>query len=92
MFPQIFYGVIVLALTAECRKDFEFDTFGHCLKQDDKPSIVKCAGQQALETLQQFNALDNFTLSKGLIVSREESAMGRNNPINFIENDPNDIR
>ena len=73
MFPQIFYGAIILTLTVECRKDFEFETFGHCLKQSEQPSFFglfkSCAGQQALETLQQFNALENFTLSKGLTLS-----------------------
>lgn len=92
MFPQVFYSAIVLTITVECRKDFEFETFGHCLKQSEKPSLIKCAGQQALETLQQFNALENFTLTKGLTLSRDESAMGRSNPVNFIENDPDDIR
>lgn len=91
MFPRIFYGAIILTLV-ECRKDFEFETFGHCLKQNENPSLIKCAGQQALETLQQFSSLDNFTLTKGLTLSRDESAEGRNNPINFIDNDPNDIR
>lgn len=92
MFPQIFYGAIILTFTVECRKDFEFETFGHCLKQNEKPSIIKCAGQQALETLQKFNELENFTLTKGLTLSRDEGAMGRNTPVSFIENEPDDIR
>lgn len=95
MFTKIFYGTVVIItifISVRCQENFHFDTFGHCLKQSDKPSIVKCAGQQALETLQQFNSVENFTLAKGLIISRDDSVMGRNNPVNFMDNDPSDIR
>ena len=92
MFPRVLYGVIIISLAVECKKDFEFETFGHCLKQNEKPSIINCASQQAFETLQRFSVLENFTLTKGLTVTRDESVSGRNNPINFLDNDPNDIR
>jgi hypothetical protein len=96
MFTRKSYAAFVIIITfsvsVRCREDFHFDTFGHCLKQSDKPSIVKCAGQQALETLQQFNSVENFTLAKGLIISRDDTVMGRNNPVNFLDNDPSDIR
>jgi hypothetical protein len=75
-----------------CDRDFQFNTFGHCLKRDDKPNLVKCAGQQMLETLQEFDNLDNFTLVKGLTLSRDESVMGRSNSVNFLDQDPSDIR
>lgn len=95
MFLKIFFGSFLLAIISvvECRKDFQFETFGHCLKQNENPSIIKCAGEQALQTLQQFNNIENFTLAKGLIVSRDESVMGRNIPTSFLDDsDPSDIR
>lgn len=67
------------------------NSFGHCLKQD-KPNLIKCAGQQAIETLQQFNDINNFTITDGVVFSKDERAMGRNVPINFLDQDPNDFR
>jgi hypothetical protein len=67
------------------------NSFGHCLKQD-QPSLIKCAGQQAIETLQQFNEVSNFTLVDGVVLSKDDNAMGRNSPINFLDQDPNDFR
>lgn len=94
MWSKLLYGTFILTiLSVECKKDFQFETFGHCLKQNDKPSIIKCAGEQALETLQHFNNIENFTLAKGLTVSRDESVMGRNLPSSFLDDsDPSDIR
>lgn len=94
MSSKLLYGIFLLALfTVECRMEFEFETFGHCLKQKENPNIIKCAGEQALETLQQFNNIENFTLAKGVIISRDDSAMGRNIPTNFLDDsDPSDIR
>ena len=66
-------------------------SFGHCIKQDN-PSLIKCAGQQAIETLQQFNEIDNFNLTDDVVLVKDESVMGRNNPINFYEQDPQDFR
>lgn len=85
--------IVTMIFSIECDKDFQFETFGHCLRQSEKPSIIKCAGEQALDTLQQFNNIQNFTLAKGLIVSRDEGAMGRNIPMTFLDDsDPSDIR
>jgi hypothetical protein len=71
---------------------FEFaKTFGQCIKQD-KSSIVNCAGQQAIESLQWVNEINNFTLTDGVVFSKDESVMGRSSPINFLEQDPNDFR
>lgn len=74
------------------KQTFRFDTFGYCLKQNDKPNIIKCAGQQMLETLETFNNLDNFTLAKGVTLSKDDTVMGRSTPINFLDQDPSDIR
>lgn len=67
------------------------NSFGHCLKQD-QPNLIKCAGQQAIETLQQLNEVNNFTLTDGVVFSKDDNAMGRNSPINFLDQDPNDFR
>lgn len=92
MFLIIYIVVAVLFGTVKSTKNFQFDTFGHCLKRDDKPNFVVCAGQQMLETLQQFDNMENLTLAKGLTLSRDDTVMGRNNPINFLDQDPSDIR
>lgn len=87
-----FIVVLFLDTSYSEKQTFRFDTFGYCLKQNDKPNIVKCAGQQMLETLETFNNMENFTLTNGLVLSRDDSAMGRSNPINFLDQDPSDIR
>lgn len=98
MFWQLILRIFVLSTLSTsvlvlCRKDFQFETFGHCLKQNEKPSLVKCAGEQVLVTLQQFNNIENFTIAQGLVVSRDDSAMGRNIPTSLFEDsDPSDIR
>lgn len=70
---------------------FTSNSFGNCLKQE-KPNIITCVGKQAIETLQQLNNVDNFTLTPGVVFSKDESVMGRSAPINFLDNDPNDFR
>lgn len=67
------------------------NSFGHCLKQE-KPNLIKCAGQQAIETLQQFNDINNFTLAEGVVLSKDETVMGRSAPLNFLDQDPHDFR
>lgn len=67
------------------------NSFGHCIKQD-KSTLMKCAGQQAIETLQQFNEISNFTLTDGVVLAKDESVMGRNVPVSFIDHDPTDFR
>lgn len=92
MCTKILLVVVLLLRSAANTSQFEFtNSFGHCLKQE-KPNIVKCAGQQAIETLQQFNEVENFTLADGVVVSKDDSVMGRSSPINFLEQDPNDFR
>lgn len=88
-------NILVAFLLLQCAfssLQFEFtNSFGHCLKQD-KPNIIKCAGQQAIETLQQLNELNNLTLADGVVLAKDDSVMGRSAPINFLEQDPNDFR
>lgn len=67
------------------------NSFGHCIKQD-KPDLLRCAGQQAIETLQQLNDENNLTLTDGVVLAKDESVMGRSSPVNFLDQDPNDFR
>lgn len=83
--------VFLYTISQSTQIQFTSNSFGNCLKQE-KPNILTCAGQQAIETLQQFNDVNNFTLTDGLVLSKDESVMGRSAPINFLENDPNDFR
>jgi hypothetical protein len=73
---------------------FTSNSFGSCLKQENlsMKSLRTCAGKQAIETLQQLSDNDNFTLTDGVVFAKDESVMGRNAPINFLDNDPNDFR
>lgn len=86
--------IILLVLLENVISTFQIDltsSFSYCIKQD-KPNLVKCAGQQAIEALQQLNDLSNFTLTDGVVFAKDESLMGRNTPINFLDQDPNDFR
>lgn len=91
MIREIIITLLVLQ-SANRSLQIEFtNSFGHCLKQDN-PNLIKCAGQQAIETLQQFNEVSNFTLVDGVVLSKDESVMGRNVPVSFIDHDPTDFR
>jgi hypothetical protein len=89
---RTFVIVLVILQCIATSLQIEFtSSFGHCIKQD-KPNVIKCAGQQAIETLQQLNDVDNFTLSEGFVFRKDESVMGRSSPINFLDQDPTDLR
>jgi type IV secretory pathway VirB6-like protein len=91
----MFRTIVVILVILQCvvlSTQFEFtNTFGHCLKQEN-PNLIKCAGQQAIEALQQFNDVNNFTLADGFVYSKDETVMGRSSPINFLDQDPSDFR
>lgn len=70
----------------------QFESFGHCVKRSDSPSFITCAGVQALNTLQQFSDLNNYSLTDGLMVMRDETLMGRSAPISFLDQNPEDFR
>lgn len=86
----LLFLAVLQSMTNSLQLEFT-NSFGHCIKQDN-PSLLKCAGEQAIETLQQFNEIDNFNLTEGVVLAKDESVMGRNNPINFYEQDPQDFR
>lgn len=84
--------VLVLLQSAIGSLQIQFtNSFGHCIKQD-KPNLVTCAGQQAIETLQQLSDVSNFTVADGVVLSKDDSIEGRNVPVNFLDQDPNDFR
>ncbi|CRK87122.1 CLUMA_CG000857, isoform A [Clunio marinus] len=93
MFRKILTIFIILPCAINSfQSHFTFTNgFGHCLKQD-KPNLITCAGQQALEALQHISSISNFTLTEGVIFSKDETLMGRSSPINFLDQDPNDFR
>jgi hypothetical protein len=79
------------AISQSTQIQFTSKSFSSCLKHD-KPNFLTCAGQQALETLQQLNSANNFSLTEGVLFIKDENIMGRSAPINFLDNDPNDFR
>lgn len=85
------FAIFQCAIWQSTQIQFTSNSFGSCLKQEN-PNILECAGKQAIETLQQLNNAENFTLTDGVVLSKDESVMGRNAPINFLDNDPNDFR
>ena len=87
----IILTIIQLGFSPSMEIQFTSNSFASCLKHE-KPNILTCAGQQAIEALQQLNSASNFTLIDGVVFSKDENVMGRNAPVNFLDNDPNDFR
>lgn len=90
---RIYYVILLVIYCASesMQIQHEVNTFSRCLKQD-KPSLLSCAGQQALETLQKYSDKSNFTLADGVTFVRDDEVLGRSSPVNFIDQDPTDIR
>lgn len=61
-------------------------------------SFVECSRVLWLEissnfwNFRTFNEISNFSLADGLVLGKDEGVMGRSTPINFVDQDPNDIR
>jgi len=73
--------------------ELQFESFGYCLKQDKSPNLLNCFGKQALDTLQHLNEASNFTLAEGLtFIKDDDNIEGRNLPINFLDQNPDDLR
>lgn len=84
-------SVVVFCVDDSIQIQYQGTTFSSCLKQD-KPSLLSCAGQQALESLQKLNDKSNFSLADGLTFVRDDEMLGRSSSVNFIDQDPTDIR
>lgn len=84
-------SIVIFCVGDSIQIQYEGNKFSSCLKQD-KPSLLACAGQQALESLQKLNDKSNFTLAEGVTFVRDDEMLGRSSPVNFIDQDPMDIR
>lgn len=67
------------------------ETFEYCLKSEMNPGLVSCVGQQVLSSLYQIDEQNNFTITKGLTMVKDESISQRSVP-NLFEQDPMDFR
>lgn len=69
----------------------DFDAFGYCLRDPSKPSLKECIGKTAISYLQMFDSTNNFTVSKGIVLSKDEELASRAE-VNFLDVDPIDFR
>lgn len=67
------------------------EIFQHCLRSVPNPGLVHCAGRQALTSLNNIQEIDNFTITNGFMMIRDENLAARSVP-NFLEQDPMDFR
>lgn len=67
------------------------ETFEYCLKNEMKPGLVSCVGQQVLSSLYRIDELNNFTITNGLTMIKDENIAQRSAP-NIFEQDPLDFR
>ncbi|KAL5284813.1 hypothetical protein ACFFRR_006868 [Megaselia abdita] len=65
--------------------------FGYCLRDPSKPSIKECIGKTVISFLQQFDNSNNYTVSQGLVLSKDENLASRSE-VNFLDVDPIDFR
>lgn len=64
-------------------------TFQHCLKSQQ--GVMNCAGRQAISVLQQLQEKDNYTVTNGFLMIKDERLAARSVP-NFLDQDPMDFR
>lgn len=83
--------VIQCAISQTTQIQFTSNSFASCLKAE-KPNVLTCVGQQAIESLQQLENANNFSIADGVVFAKDESVMGRSAPVNFLDNDPTDFR
>ncbi|KFB38739.1 AGAP004132-PA-like protein [Anopheles sinensis] len=71
----------------------QLDTFDYCIRMTPSPGLLRCAGQQALTSLQFLEEANNFTLASGLLMIKDESLAASSRIIpNIIDSDPLDFR
>uniref|UniRef100_A0AAG5D2Z3 Protein osiris 10 n=1 Tax=Anopheles atroparvus TaxID=41427 RepID=A0AAG5D2Z3_ANOAO len=71
----------------------QLDTFDYCVRMTPSPGLLRCAGQQALTSLQFLEEANNFTLANGLLMIKDESLAASSRIIpNIIDSDPLDFR
>lgn len=73
------------------RVEGDLDGFGYCLRDPSKPSLKECIGKTAISFLQQFDSTNNYTVSQGIVLSKNEGLASRAE-VNFLDVDPIDFR
>lgn len=67
------------------------ETLEYCLKNELNPGLVSCVGQQVLSSLNQIDEENNFTITNGLIMIKDDSVSQRS-VSNLFDQDPMDFR
>lgn len=78
-------------LTTFCVYAKTKETFEYCLKNEMNPGLVSCVGQQVLSSLYQIDEQNNFTITNGLTMIKDDSVSQRSVP-NLFDQDPMDFR
>lgn len=69
----------------------ETEIFNQCIRSSPNPGILKCVGQQTLSSLVNLDKMDNFTVTNGFVMIKNEHASQRSFSELFTE-DPTDFR
>ncbi|XP_049547967.1 uncharacterized protein LOC125959199 [Anopheles darlingi] len=80
----------LLQLTSPVRG--QLDEFDYCIRRAPSPGLLRCAGQQALSSLQFLEEANNFTLATGVLMIKDDSLPASRIIPNFIDRDPLDFR
>lgn len=67
------------------------EVFNQCIRSNPNPGIIKCIGQQTLTSLHNIDRLDNYTITEGLEIIRQDDGMQRTFSDVFTS-DPLDFR
>ncbi|XP_050091240.1 uncharacterized protein LOC126574874 [Anopheles aquasalis] len=70
----------------------QLDEFDYCIRRQPSPGLLRCAGQQALSSLQFLEEANNFTLATGVLMIKDDSLPASRIIPNFIDRDPLDFR
>lgn len=85
------YSIVVIITLCICGVALEQQIFQHCLKSQPNPGLLNCVGQQAISSLQSIQDIDNYTITNGFIMVKDENLVARSLP-NFLDHDPMDFR
>lgn len=87
----ICFSLFGLNYAISTNKSENLQEFQYCLKKSKQPSLKECIGRSAISFLQRFDERENFTLTKGFVATKDDSAAGRS-LVNFLDTDPVDMR
>lgn len=69
------------------------DTLQYCLKAKPRPGILECVGRQALTSLSVIQDADNYTITDGFRMVRDQTYTPATRALpNFLDTDPTDFR